>query len=190
MSWLCPRRHRGPDAVTLIPRSIPLIALCTGENLSTGDPCGQRQLPIVSADKGGHMWGNPDAIDRLAARCDVAAEQIDAVANRGQRAGRAVPWESTAGNAFQQRVDEFQGDTIRCIGEFHDAAAALRSHAATCRARIEEIRRLERLALEALAAAAHAAAEATKAAEQAAVSVLDSGKHVVAGALHAIRRIL
>ncbi len=97
-----------------------------------------------------------------------------------------MPWESVAGSAFQQRIDDLSSDRLRCIGEFRDAAAALRGHAAACRARIEEIKRLERLAEEALRAAAHAAEGAANAAEHAAASVVNTGKRALNGAVDAI----
>ncbi len=122
------------------------------------------------------MWGDPAAIERLAATCAATGADIAEVTLRAGRSGSAVEWHSTAAGSFQHRLAAFGASANRCCGEFAQAADDLRHHAATVRARIEEIQRLER--------------EAARLAEEAAQAVVDGGRAVARGAGHAAGRAL
>jgi len=132
------------------------------------------------------MWGDPAAIDRLAATCDTTGDDIADVSQRATRAAAAVPWHSTAGSSFQRRLDDFAGSAVRCAGEFHSAADDLRHHAATVRARIEEIHRLEREAARLAEEAARAVVDGGRAVVNAGRAVVNGAGHVASGVMHTV----
>ena len=90
------------------------------------------------------LYGDPDAVDRLAARLREHAAEIRWHADDHVRAGHAARWVSTAARAYRDRISQDRRDADRVAAELDRAADALHAHAAVVRDRLAMIARYER----------------------------------------------
>ncbi len=89
-------------------------------------------------------YGDPDGLDRLAARLRERAGEIRRDAAGHQRQGQAAHWVSTAAQAYRERVAADRADADRAAAELEHAADVLRAHAQQVRETIALIERYER----------------------------------------------
>ena len=94
------------------------------------------------------LYGDPDELDRLAARLrDRAAHIRDEAATHEVR-GQAARWVSDAATAYRERLSRDRAEVERQAAEIEHAAALLDEHAENVRQTLAEIARIEREARE------------------------------------------
>ena len=112
-------------------------------------------------------YGDPDVLDAHARRLGVDADGVRARGRALESAVARMRWQGTGADAFRRTVEQDADQLHRAARELDEAAAAMRAHAADVRARLEQIRALERAVsgwfddqLRSLQAAARAVADA------------------------------
>jgi hypothetical protein len=90
------------------------------------------------------MYGDPDALDRLAGQLRERAGEVRRHADDHVRAGHAARWVSTAAQAYQDRIGQDRRDADRVAAELGRAADALHAHARRVRETLALIARYER----------------------------------------------
>jgi uncharacterized protein YukE len=92
------------------------------------------------------VYGDPDALDRLAARLSSRANEIRQHVDDHVRAGQAAHWVSTAATTYRDRVAQDRAKVTRAADALDDAATALHSHAQHVRDTLAEIAQIEHAA--------------------------------------------
>ena len=90
------------------------------------------------------MYGDPDALDRLAAGLQQHATAVREHADEHQRLGQAARWVSIAAPAYRDKVAQDKAAAYRAADRIDAAAAALRVHAQEVRETLAMIARFER----------------------------------------------
>lgn len=91
-------------------------------------------------------YGDPDELDRLAARLVRAADDVRSRAVGIRTWAAAAAWRGRAADAFHASIAREAQVLDRAAGELEDGAAALHRHAGTVRAELARLRELERAA--------------------------------------------
>ena len=94
------------------------------------------------------MYGDPDALDKLAAGLKKHATEVREHADEHQRLGQAARWVSTAAQAYRDKVTQDKAAAYQVADRIDAAAAALRAHAQEIRETLAVIARFERAATE------------------------------------------
>ncbi|HEX6499552.1 MAG TPA: hypothetical protein VF054_11030 [Micromonosporaceae bacterium] len=89
------------------------------------------------------VYGDPDALDRLADRIRALATEVRDLAADHVRVGEAAHWVSTAADAYRERLRQDAANAGRAADELERAAALLRAHAQTVRDAVGRIVRAE-----------------------------------------------
>lgn len=90
------------------------------------------------------MYGDPDALDELAAGLRARATAVREYADDHLRRCGAARWVSTAADAFRAQVAADHAAAYRAAADVDRAAAVLRAHADQVRDTLSLIRRFER----------------------------------------------
>jgi hypothetical protein len=90
------------------------------------------------------MYGDPDSLDRLAAKLSARAEEVRQHADNHVKAAAAAHWVSTAADAYRDRAAQDRVKVRYAADSLDEAAAALRAHAQHVRDLLAEIGRIER----------------------------------------------
>ena len=89
------------------------------------------------------FYGDPDELDKQAARVAAAAEEVRSRARVLQARADAVAWESTAADGFRRMVSKDAAAMVGVSQALDEAARELRRHAAVVRERLAMIRSIE-----------------------------------------------
>jgi hypothetical protein len=92
------------------------------------------------------LYGDPDALDRLAATLNAHADEVRRHAADHVKAAQTAHWVSPSADSFRSRVGHDRVRVDRDADQLDDAAAALRAHAQHVRDVLTEIGRIERAA--------------------------------------------
>lgn len=92
------------------------------------------------------MDGVPDGLEAAARRLSADAAAIRLRGDALLRPAAGMRWQGGAADAFRRALADDRTRLHRAADELDEAATALRSHAARVRARIEQLRELERAA--------------------------------------------
>ena len=95
---------------------------------------------------GSAIYGDPDALDRLADRLHARAVDVRDRADGHVREGQAAHWVSVAAQAYRDRIANDRADAYRVAAELAQAAVVLRAHAQHIRETIALIARYEKAA--------------------------------------------
>ncbi|HEX8630166.1 MAG TPA: hypothetical protein VF755_18565 [Catenuloplanes sp.] len=90
------------------------------------------------------LYGDPDALDRLAGRLRARATEIRQHADDHVRRGHAARWVSASARTYRDRVARDRTDADRAAAELERAAELLRAHAQEVRETLAMIARFER----------------------------------------------
>ncbi len=94
------------------------------------------------------MYGDPAALEELAAVLSRRADEVRQHCDGYIRAGRAAHWVSTAADEYRRHVEHEGVRMLRAADALDDAAAGLRAHAGQVREALAEIARMEHAATE------------------------------------------
>jgi hypothetical protein len=92
------------------------------------------------------MYGDPDALDRLAHRLQARAADIRLHADDHVRQGQADHWVSVWAQAYRNRIAKDRVDADQAAAELEQAAVVLRAHAQHIRETIALIAKYEKAA--------------------------------------------
>ena len=90
------------------------------------------------------LYGDPDALDALAAELSQRAREVRAAGEEHRREGERARWVSDAATAYRRRLTRDCAAVDAAADEMEQAAEQLRRHADEVRARLEAIARAER----------------------------------------------
>jgi uncharacterized protein YukE len=122
------------------------------------------------------LYGDPDALDRLAGRLRERAGEVRRHADEHVRSGQAARWVSVAAQTYRDRIGQDRQDADRVAAELERAADALCAHAQRVRETLALIARYER--------------EATAWFERQAASLRDAAEDVVDTAGRLVRKVV
>lgn len=94
------------------------------------------------------VYGDPDALDRLAATLQKRATEVREHADEHQRLGQAAHWVSSAAEAYRNVAAQDKAAAYLSADRIDEAAAALRAHAQEVRETLATIARMEKMATE------------------------------------------
>lgn len=89
-------------------------------------------------------YGDPDVLDAHARRLGADADGVRARAQALEASVAQLRWQGQGADAFRRTVEQDADHLHRAARELDEAAAAMRAHAADVRARLAQIRELER----------------------------------------------
>lgn len=90
------------------------------------------------------MYGDPDALDALAAELSQRAREVRAAAEEHRREGDRARWVSEAASAYRRQLARDCAALEAAADEMERAADELRRHADEVRSRLQAIARAER----------------------------------------------
>ncbi|MBO3736881.1 WXG100 family type VII secretion target [Actinoplanes flavus] len=90
------------------------------------------------------LYGDPDELDRLAARLREKAARIRDEAATHEARGHAAAWVSDGAAAYRERLSRDRAEVARQAAGIDHAAALLTEHAESVRQIIADIARIER----------------------------------------------
>ncbi|RZU31148.1 hypothetical protein [Blastococcus saxobsidens] len=90
------------------------------------------------------MYGDPDALDALAAELSQRAREVRAAGEEHRREGERARWVSEAASAYRRQLSRDCAAVDSAADEMEQAADELRRHADEVRSRLEAIARAER----------------------------------------------
>jgi len=89
------------------------------------------------------MYGDPDALDRLAARMRAYAGEVRQDAAEHVRRGQRAEWVSTAAQRYRDRVAQDRSQVDRAADQLEQAAQVLSAHAQQVRETLAMIAHIE-----------------------------------------------
>jgi hypothetical protein len=92
------------------------------------------------------LYGDPAALEQLAATLRARADEVRDHSSAYLRAGRAAHWVSVAAAEYREQVGRADAEVHRAADALDEAADALLAHARQVRAALAEIARIERAA--------------------------------------------
>jgi hypothetical protein len=94
------------------------------------------------------IYGDPDALDRLAVRIRTRADEVRQRAADHVRQGETARWVSVSASAYRSRIAQDRRRADQSADDLERAAAALTAHAQEVRETIARIARAERAAVD------------------------------------------
>ncbi|MEU8182566.1 putative T7SS-secreted protein [Micromonospora sp. NPDC049044] len=113
------------------------------------DPLGGDQLALVyTGDNGMSLYGDPDELDRVAARLAARARELRDWRDDHNRRVETAHWVSTAADAYRQRARADSAEISRAADNLEQAARDLYAHAQEVRETLARIAAIERAAVD------------------------------------------